>query len=495
MGIIIRQSIKSTIVNYVGAFIGFLVQMFIITRFLSSEEIGLTKVFLEVGILFASLCQLGTSASIMRYFPYFKNHSKNHNGFFFYILIVPLVGCCIFLPVYLLLKMPIIDFFAQNSPLFTEYYYWVIPLMLIICYWSVLESYSNVNMRIVVPKFNREIVLRLLMLVLYVAFGYSCIHMDGLIGGIVMAYAVVLIVTLIYVIHIAPTSLRFDLSYIQPSLRRSIFKYTIFLVTGALGGTMLARLDLFMITSELGFDDAGIFTIASYMAAVIEIPSRSITSISSPLAAEALKNNDFRSAEDLYKKVSLHQLLVGSIIFILVWINMDNIFAIMPNGHIYSAGKWVVFFIGVSKLISVALSFGGNLVNFSRYYYWGLYFMLFIIAIGIFTNMLFIPHYGITGAAIATLISTIASYAVQQWLITVKIKANPYTFGMLKTAFIIMVLILINSSDLAFENPWIDGITRSLITALIAIAMVYFMKVSQEVNMLIKSVARKILPL
>lgn len=33
MGVIIRQSIKGTVVNYVGAFIGFLSTMFIVTRF------------------------------------------------------------------------------------------------------------------------------------------------------------------------------------------------------------------------------------------------------------------------------------------------------------------------------------------------------------------------------------------------------------------------------------------------------------------------------
>lgn len=69
MGIVIRQSIKGTFVNYVGAFIGFLTTMFVVTKFLKPEEIGLTKVIYEVSFLFASLAQLGTSASAMRFSP------------------------------------------------------------------------------------------------------------------------------------------------------------------------------------------------------------------------------------------------------------------------------------------------------------------------------------------------------------------------------------------------------------------------------------------
>ncbi len=60
MGIVIRQSIKATVINYIGAFIGFLTTMFVVTKFLKPEEIGLTKVIYEVSFLFASLSRLGT---------------------------------------------------------------------------------------------------------------------------------------------------------------------------------------------------------------------------------------------------------------------------------------------------------------------------------------------------------------------------------------------------------------------------------------------------
>ena len=53
MGIIIRQSIKGTIVNYVGAFIGFVITFAITTKFLTAEEIGLVRILLEAGLLFA----------------------------------------------------------------------------------------------------------------------------------------------------------------------------------------------------------------------------------------------------------------------------------------------------------------------------------------------------------------------------------------------------------------------------------------------------------
>lgn len=155
-------------------------------------------------------------------------------------------------------------------------------------------------------------------------------------------------------------SLKHDFTFIDKPLRAKILHYTLFLVIGALGGNIISQLDLFMVSSKMGLDYAGIYTVAFYMATVIEMPARSLTAISSPLAAAALKEGDFRKANQLYQKVSLHQLIAGSTIFVLIWINIDNIFSIIPNGGIYGQAKWVVLFLGISKLISVTLGFGGT---------------------------------------------------------------------------------------------------------------------------------------
>ncbi|MDR2556711.1 MAG: lipopolysaccharide biosynthesis protein, partial [Bacteroidales bacterium] len=72
MGIVIRQSIKGTVVTYIGAFIGFITTLFIFTDLLTPEEIGLQRIIIEAGIMLGSLAQLGTSSLGIRFFPHFK---------------------------------------------------------------------------------------------------------------------------------------------------------------------------------------------------------------------------------------------------------------------------------------------------------------------------------------------------------------------------------------------------------------------------------------
>ena len=492
MGIIIRQSIKGTIVNYFGAFIGAFTILFVITKFLQPEAFGLVTAITEAALLFAVFAQLGTSATAFRFFPYFKSEKNNNNGFFYYLVLLPTIGIFIFIPLYILLKDPISAYFSKNASLFVAYYYWVILLIIIIVFWTTFETYSNLLMRIVIPKFIREVVIRVLLLATYLLFSFKILNIDTFVGCIISVYGIAMALTFIYVSRIGSISLKHDYSFIDNPLRKKIRNYTLFLVFSALSGSILGQLDFFMVSSQLGLDYGGIYRFAFLIAAVIDIPSRSITSISSPIAANALKEGDLGTANQLYKKVSLHQLLAGTVIFLLIWINIDNIFVIIPEGNVWVAGKWVIFFLILCRLFNITLNFGWTLISFSKYYYYTLFFTAFITITGITTNLLLIPRMGITGASVATLITTILSSIVQQWLVLKKIKGNPFSARMIKLLLLIIILFGINYVLPHWStNPFIDGIYRTIIISTILLVSIYKLKISDEItsimNKLLKS--------
>ena len=67
MGIVVRQSLKGTLVNYIGVLLGVFVQLYVVTKYLDPEVVGLTKVVYEVALLAASFALLGSSHSSMRF--------------------------------------------------------------------------------------------------------------------------------------------------------------------------------------------------------------------------------------------------------------------------------------------------------------------------------------------------------------------------------------------------------------------------------------------
>ena len=129
MGVIIRQSIKGTIVNYIGIAIGLFTTFFVMTKYLTTEEVGFARVLVDAATMFSGLAMLGTSSSSMRFYPYFKQEdSDEDHGFFFWTLIIPFIGFLIYGIVFRLLKDSVTASFAEKSALFNNYYYFLFPM-------------------------------------------------------------------------------------------------------------------------------------------------------------------------------------------------------------------------------------------------------------------------------------------------------------------------------------------------------------------------------
>ena len=163
------------------------------------------------------------------------------------------------------------------------------------------------------------------------------------------------------------------------------------------------------------------------------------------------------------------------LLFLLIWINIDNIFALIPNGEIYTKGKWVVFFLALAKLIEVTLNFGNTLISFSRYYHWGLYFTFFITALAIVFNNWLIPIFGVTGAGIATTLTCLLSYGVQQWLVQVKIRSNPISLKMIQLIALFLLVMGINYLLPKYHIIILDSLYRSIIVAASFCLLIYFL--------------------
>ena len=502
MGVIIRQSIKSTIVNYVGAFIGFLITFFITTKFLTAEEIGLVRIFLEAGVLFGALSQLGINTSAIRFYPYFKDDKKNDNGFCFWTLIIPFIGFLIVFLLFVILKTPIAHYFSENSALFVDYYYFVIPLGFFFLYMLVFETNANVLMRIVVPKFIREIGIRVMTIAIYLLYAFRLVDLDWFVILLIGVYGIATLLNVIYLFSLKKISLKPDFSFITKPLRKSFLWYTSFLILAAISGSVMGKVDLFIVGGQLGLADTGIYSIAFYIAIIVEIPYRSLVAISLPEISQSIKNNDNKHTSSICKRVSLHQFLVGCFIFLLIWINIDFIFALLPNGEIYAAGKWVVFFIGISRLIDSSFGVALSVLNFSKYYYYSLLFTFSLVLVTILANLYFIPILGITGASLGTFLSYLVYIVLLLTFLKWKLKITPLSLPLLKILAIVAVMIALSwgwkmtLSPLIFNFSinhtlvlLINAVLKTFLSLGTGLILVYGWHVSEDVN----SLARKYL--
>ena len=501
MGVIIRQSIKGTIVNYIGTAIGMVTLFFVVPKYLKPEEFGLMRTFVDAGVLFVALAQIGTNSSILRFFPYFNDPQKRNNGFFFWTLIIPIIGFLIYASIFLIFKDFIADYYVEKSELLVNYLYFLLPLGFFMLYQTVFETNSVVLLRIVVPAFVREIGVRIGVLISYLLFSFGFISLTGLVVAFCCTYGIAACINLGYLFHLGRISLKPNFKHITKSLQKDFFYYTLFLMGSALTTAFVPSLGMFIIGAQLGLAFAGIYGFARHIVAFIEIPYRSLGAISNPHISQSIKDNNFIETNQFVKKVSLHQFLIGTTIFFIIWTNIDLIFQIIPNGENYAPGKWVVFFLGLNAIITSSFNISGVSLSYSKFYYYSLFLTFIFTGLAVFMNVKCVPIWGINGAAIATLFSTCIYLTLLVLLVYWKLKVIPFSWKQLNVLAIILGLFLLNwlwktyATTLIIQNInpalWLsifEALLRTVVLGGIGFLCVYFGNISEEVNGLIKKI-------
>ena len=495
MGVIAKQSIRGTIVTYLGIAVGIVTTFFVLTRFLTAEEIGLARVLIDAAILFVGLAQLGTSSSVIRFYPYFLSHKgkdslhdgEEDHGFFFWALVVPFVGFILFAILYWACRVPLGAWFGDKSPLFVEYYYFVLPLAFFMLYQTICETTCNVLMHIVVPRAVRELFVRVGLLVIYLLYAFEVLSLDGLVIGICVNYALAALINLCYFFSLQKISLRPDWAFLRanPSLVRSYLVYTGFLIVSAATTTLAPTLSSFFVTAKMGLDSTGVFAIATYMAVMVSVPYRSVTAIASPQLARAIKEQNREEGSRLIQQVTRNLLLIGGFILLTIWLNIDLIFHILPNGEIYAPAKYVVLILGVSQLVLATFSICLTTLNYSRFYALSLLLSLILTISALVLNNYLVPLWGMDGAAI----SNVVSYGLYYLLIiaTIVPLCRVHVVDR-KWTYVLLLLLAIFALNWAWQTYlpalplWADSLVRSVVLLGGGVAIAYAAKLSPEAH-------------
>ncbi len=488
MGVIAKQSIRGTIVTYLGIAVGVVTTFFVLTRFLTTEEIGLARVLIDAAMLFIGLAQLGTNASIIRFYPYFKEKdSHEDHGFFFWALVVPFIGFILFALIYWACRVPLGAWFGDKSPLFVEYYYFVLPLAFFMLYQTICESTCNVLMHIVVPRAVRELVVRVGLLAIYLLYAFRVISMDGLVIGICINYAVAALINLCYFFSLQKINLRPDWTFLRanPQLIRRYLIYTGFLILSAVTSVLAPTLSSFFVTAKMGLDSTGIFAIATYMAVMVSVPNRSVAAIASPQLARAIKEQNSAECSFLIRQVTRNMLLIGGFILLIIWVNIDLIFHILPNGTTFAQAKDVVLILGVSQLILGTFSICLTALNYSRFFAFSLLLSVILTVSALLLNNYLVPLYGMQGAALSNLLS----YGLYMALTIITVVPLGHFHVVDKNWWCIFLLLValfaINQCWLIYMpsmNIWLDSLLRTFILIGGGALIAYKTKLSPEIN-------------
>lgn len=484
MGIIAKQTLRGSVLTYVGIGFGFLTAGYLFPNYLSKEEIGVLNLLLKLALFFSFFSNLGFNTITLKLFSFYRDRAKNHNGFFSLKIIVNVIGFALFCLCYYFIKPYIIEQNIEKSKILIDYLYLLIPLVAIYMIFGMLDTYNRVLYNAVQGTFLRDFIQRLVILFFFVFFLIDIFNFNGFINSYVFAMLVPILGLLYFLGKRKELKISFSAIKLNKAQKIEMINVGAFGLLAGIAPILVSTVDTVMVFQYLGPDETGVYATMIFFSTVIIAPSKALVRIGTPVIADAWKDNNLVKIDELHKRSGINQLLFSGLVFIGIWANMHNLFEIIPK---YTEGKYVVFYLGLASLANMLLGMNQVILSTSKYYKYQTLFVIILSVSVIIANDIFIPKYGIVGAAIATLTATLIVNITKWFFVYVKLKTQPFT---LKT--LVLILIIVTTYFVQYTIPKmyfiLDLIIRSLIITTIFIGACYILKVSEDLNRQVKKI-------
>ncbi|MDH7445885.1 lipopolysaccharide biosynthesis protein [Aquimarina sp. 2201CG14-23] len=481
MGVVVNQSIKNTIITLLGFGIGGINTLFLFTKFLEEEYYGLVAYLLSASNLIWPLMAFGAHNTIIKFYSSYTDKSQQ-NRFLSLMLILPLCIALFIGAIGAILYQYILDFFSEENTIVQPYVWTIYVLVIALSYFEIFFAWSKVKLKSVYGNIIKELFVRIGLMILLVLVYYKIITIEQFIYALVGVYVLRLIIMMLYAFNLH----EFKISFSLPNNYVSVFKYSILILLAGSVATLLIDLDKTMIERYLPIENVAKYGICAYIASVIIIPSRAMHQITYPLTAKLINEKGFKQLHELYKKSSLNLFAISGLIFILILCNVHQLFELIPDE--YELFIWVVLLIGITKLFDNLLGNNNSILFNSDYYRLILYIGIGMAILAFILNLICIPIFGVTGAAIATFGAVFCYNLLKLWIVYTKFKMNPFSQKTWVT-FVLIVVFVFGFYFWNFQfNPLVNIGMKSILIGLGYISVLFILNISSDINTVIKKV-------
>lgn len=484
MGIVQNQTFKNTLTTYLGFIIGAINVLFLFTHFLSDEYHGLVAFVLSTANIMMPLFALGSHNAIIKFYSSFKTRN-NINSFLTIMLLLPLVIIIPFGCIGLLSYDFIVELLSKKNHIIGNYVWLIFIVAICFAYFEIFYAWAKVQMQSVFGNFMKEVFHRVGVLILFLCIYLNWISVESFIYGVVIVYAIRTIIMMFYAFNVKAPVIKIGRI---PNFS-SIIKYALLIVIAGSVGSIILEIDKFMIGELKAIENVAYYGVAIYIAAVIGVPARSMHQITNPITAKLLNNNDKEGLEILYKKSSLNLFIISGLIFLLIVLNVNQLYELIPKE--FSGGLLVVFVVGITKLADNIIG-NNNAILFNSDYYRIVLLLGIVLAIlTVILNLVLIPYYGINGAAFATFISIIVYNTSKIIFVYMKFKITPFCSNTIKTLLLILVIMGVFYFWNFNFHPIINIALKSLLIGISYVFVVYSLTLSEDISAIISKLLKK----
>ncbi len=485
MGIVLNQSLKNTIITYIGFGIGGISTIFLFPPILGKTYYGLSNYILSCANVIMPLFAIGMQNTLVKFYSQCKTE-KEENQFLSFTVVFPLLLSIPLVLIGLFFYDDISFFITKKNPIVKEFIYLIPFIGICMAYFEIFYAWARVHMHSVFGNFMKEVGLRLFSLIALVGIYYHWITVVDFIYLTAGIYFIAFLLTMLYAFRIKKPVFQFSI----PHNVKAILEYTFYIILSGSVANLLLDGDKIMLNQYMDIGNIAYYSVATYIALVISVPSRAMHQIVYPITAKLMHENKHDELNELYKKTSVNLQVVGGFVMLCIFVNINQLYEMLPKE--YSGGIWIVFMIGLSKYFDLILGNNNAIIFNSKYYRMVLFLGLMLVFFTIVLNMIFIPLYGITGSAFATLLS-ITLYSMAKLMFVVKrMHLYPFTIqNLYSIAITVLLFVMFYFWQFPF-HPIIGMVLKSVLVTILYLYLNYRLNVSVEINRILEGFTNRV---
>ena len=483
MGIVLKQSFKNTMVTFAAFGIGGGNALFLYVKFLGDEYYGLVTYLLSTANLLMPLTAFGVQYSIVKFFSSYTSKLEK-DKFLSSSLFFPLFIALPFGFIGAVFYEQISNYLSIRNPIAKDFT-WVIYLVAVAtAYFEIFYAWAKVQMQSVFGNVLKEMFSRVAVMILLFLVFTDVITQLEFVYFLTGAYFIRALAMLLFALKLYKPTFTFQL----PENYKEVFKYASYIILAGSAGAILLDIDKFMIPQKEAIEMVAYYAVGVYIASVIDIPGRAMAQIVQPITAKALNENNPEKINTLYKSTSINLLVISGLLFLLINLNIDQAYLLIDEK--YAGGVMVVLMISIAKLYTMSLGNNGAIISNSKYYKILLPYAVAMALSVYFLNDWLIAVLSMNGAALSTLLVIFVFNTVKIWYVKKKFNVQPYTGVTLLLVVLISVFyVSFTFWDFSF-HPVLNIILKSILITVGYLLLVYKLKISLEINTVIKKFIR-----
>lgn len=479
MGVIINQSFKNVVTTYFGFGIGAVNTLFLFTYFLEKEYYGLVSFLLSAANLIWPLMAFGVHNTLVKFYTSYKSQPER-DKLLNLVLILPVVVSVVLGLLGWALYDVLLDYFEEGNDLVQPYVWLIFVIAIGTAYFEIFFAWSKVNYQSVFGNFMKEVFHRICIMLLLFSVYLNWLSVENFIYAMTLVFIVRALAMQIYAFSLYRPS--FSLKF--PGNKISVLKYSALILIAGSVAMILLDLDKVMIEHYLPIGEVAVYGIAVYIATVISVPQKAMHQITHPLTASLLNAKDKPALADLYKRSSLTLLVISALIFILIIVNLNQLYELIPPE--YEISTAIVLLISLVKLYDNMLGNNNSILFNSDYYRLVLIIGVFLAVLAFIFNLIFIPSFGIFGAALATFLAFFIYNSSKIYMVFSKFKMHPFSR---ETLVVLIVTTALTAGFYYWEFPFhpiINIALKSLLVTVVYLSLAIKFNFSEDVNQLVK---------